>query len=420
MTLAGREAPGGDGAASPAAFSARTMIVLVLVGVFAFSAFLWLAAHAPAMERETRCRANVYSKCAIGFAGLAALLKDGGAPLVISRQPLPKGRSEGLFILAPEPGQQRDIAELGFSGPTLVVLPKWNAFPDAAHPTWGLKAGLVPPPYMPKRGLLDAVAIAQGSGVARPTLTGADGTPFAGMTLNPGPIDSLQTFSAKGWTPVLTDAAGHAVIAQAPGSQVYVLSEPDLLNTQGLADLDTMAAAVSIVRALRTPEGPVIFDVTLNGYAMERNALLLLFDPPFLAVTLCFAAALALAGLQSAFRFGPVRRAPRAFALGKEALTDNSAQLIRLAGREGHMADDYAALTQRAAARAVGAPHELTGEALTRFLDRLSTQRGLPDSLAALSQEADRAQAGTLSRAGLTALAGRLYRWRLEMTRERQ
>jgi hypothetical protein len=160
--------------------------------------------------------------------------------------------------------------------------------------------------------------------------------------------------------------------------------------------------------------------VTLNGYAMERNALLLLFDPPFLAVTLCFAAALALAGLQSAFRFGPVRRAPRAFALGKEALTDNSAQLIRLAGREGHMADDYAALTQRAAARAVGAPHELTGEALTRFLDRLSTQRGLPDSLAALSQEADRAQAGTLSRAGLTALAGRLYRWRLEMTRERQ
>ncbi len=79
----------------------------------------------------------------------------------------------------------------------------------------------------------------------------------------------------------------------------------------------------------------MIFDVTLNGYKLERNPLRLMFDPPFLAVTLCFAAALALAGLQTAFRFGPVRRPSRVFALGKEALTDNSAQLIRLAGREG-------------------------------------------------------------------------------------
>lgn len=420
MSDLGGATPGREPAASPAAFSARTMIAMVLVGVFAFSAFLWLASHAPQLERETQCRANVYSKCAVGFAGLAALVKNGGSPLVISRQKLPKGRSEGLFIITPEPGGTRDIAELGFSGPTLVVLPKWGAAPNPAHPGWGLKAGLIPLPYMPKGGVLGAVAVAQSKGVARPTLTGAPGTPLAGLTLTPGPIDSLQTFTAKGWTPVLTDAAGNALIAQAPGSQVYVLSEPDLLNTQGLANLDTMGAAVSLVRALRTPEGPVIFDVTLNGYEMERNALLLLFDPPFVAVTLCFAAALALAGLQAGFRFGPVRRAPRAFALGKEALTDNSAQLIRLAGREGHMADDYAALTRKAAARAVGAPHELTGEALTRFLDRLGAQRGVSDSLAALSQEADRAQAGDLSRTGLTALAGRLYRWRLEMTRERQ
>ena len=73
----------------------------------------------------------------------------------------------------------------------------------------------------------------------------------------------------------------------------------------------------------------------------------------------------------------------RAFALGKEALTDNSAQLIRLAGREGHMASPYAALTQKAAARAVGAPRELTGEALTGFLDRMAAQRGLTDRLSA-------------------------------------
>jgi len=234
--------------------------------------------------------------------------------------------------------------------------------------------------------------------------------------LTPGPIDSLQTLKAKGWAPVLTDAAGNAVIARAGSTRIYVLADPDLLNTQGLANLDTFGSAAAIVRALRAGDGPVIFDVTLNGYRLERNPLRLMFDPPFLAVTICFAAALALAGLQTAFRFGPVSRAPRAFALGKEALTDNSAQLIRLAGREARMAAPYAALTGVAAARAVGAPRELTGEALTSFLDRMAAQRGLPDSLAALTQEAGRAQ----NRAGLTALAGRLYRWRLEMTRERQ
>jgi hypothetical protein len=173
---------------------------------------------------------------------------------------------------------------------------------------------------------------------------------------------------------------------------------------------------VTIVRGLRAGDGPLIFDVTLNGYKMQRSPLRLMFDPPFLAVTLCFAAALVLAGLQAAFRFGPVRRSQRAFALGKEALTDNSAQLIRMAGREARMAPAYAALTRKAAARAVGAPRELTGDALTDFLDRLGAQRGLADNLASLSHAAGRVE----NRPALTALAARLYRWRLEMTRERQ
>jgi hypothetical protein len=205
-------------------------------------------------------------------------------------------------------------------------------------------------------------------------------------------------------------------MAQGPSSRVFLLSDPDLLNTQGLANLDTLGGAVTIVRALKSGDGPVIFDVTLNGYKAERSPLRLMFDPPFLAVTLCFVAAMVLAGLQSAFRFGPIRRPQRAFALGKEALTDNSAQLIRLARREPNMAPGYVALTQKAAARAVGAPRELTGEPLTRFLDRMAAQRGLAETLSGLSAEAGQ----VAGRNGLTALAARLYRWRLEMTRERQ
>lgn len=396
-------------------FRARTAIALAIVGVFAFSAFVVLAAYAPGLQRDLRCRPNVYSRCAIGFAGLAALAREDGAPMVVSRAALPKGRTEGLLIATPEVNGPSDIQGLGFGGPVLVVLPKWNAALDPSHLGWGLKAGLVPIWMQPTDDVLHVVTVAQRKGVSRPRLVGAAGTPFAGAALTPGPIDSLQTFTAPGWTPVLADETGAVVLARAPGSQIYVLSEPDLLDNQGLGQADTFAAAIALVRTLRAGDGPIVFDATLNGYKLGRNALRLMFDPPFLAVTLCLAAALALAGLQALFRFGPARRPERAFALGKEALADNSAQLIRLAGREAKMARPYAALTRKAAAGAVGAPRELAGQALTDFLDRLGGRRGLEDSLRAMTDEAARVQ----GRAALTALAGRLYRWRLEMTRER-
>jgi hypothetical protein len=319
--------------------------------------------------------------------------------------------------VTPEPEMGADVGSLEFGGPILVVLPKWNVANDPNHPSWGLKQGLIPAEVMPKKDLLDTVGVERRTGLAaRPRLIGAAGSPFEGVILTPGPIASLQTIKANGWTPVITDDAGKVVLAQGPSSRIFLLSDPDLVNTQGLANLDTLGAAAGLLRGLRAGDGPVIFDVSLNGYKMERSPLRLMFDPPFLAVTLCFVAAMILAGLQSAFRFGPVRRGQRAFALGKEALTDNSAQLIRLARREPNMAPGYVALTQKAAARAVGAPRELTGEALTRFLDRMAAQRGLTDTLTGLSAEAGH----VAGRAGLTALAARLYRWRLEMTRERQ
>src|SRR5439155_9784136 len=95
-----------------------------------------------------------------------------------------------------------------------------------------------------------------------------------------------------------------------------------------------MQTGFAIVGALKAGDGPVMFDATLNGFARERSILRLLFDPPFLAVTLCLFAAAALAGFQAFVRFGPMRRSGRVFALGKEALADSSAALIRLAARE--------------------------------------------------------------------------------------
>jgi hypothetical protein len=227
-------------------------------------------------------------------------------------------------------------------------------------------------------------------------------------------VTSFQSLvPPNGWTPVLTDERGATILAQARGRQIYVLSDPDLLNNQGMRDLATFAGGVSLVNRLRDDE-PIIFDVTLNGLEQQHTALRLLFDPPFLAVTLCLAAAAGLALYQAFCRFGPVRRTGRALALGKEALADNSAALVRLAGREHRMAAPFAALTRELTAKALATPRDLTGEALTTYLDRLGARRSTQDTLSILTLLA----ATTPDRGRLISLAKRLHHWRAEMTGE--
>ena len=78
-------------------------------------------------------------------------------------------------------------------------------------------------------------------------------------------------------------------------------------------------------------------------------------DPvcPCLGATLCLAAAALLMALQALTRFGAPRQAGRAIALGKRALADNSAALIRLARREARMAPRYLDLTRASVAATV-------------------------------------------------------------------
>jgi hypothetical protein len=237
----------------------------------------------------------------------------------------------------------------------------------------------------------------------------------AGETIALGKVDQLQTISGPGWDPVLTDEQGHMVLAVARQGGVAVLSDPDLLDTQGVADLTTSRAAVEIIDRLRSG-GPVAFDVTLNGFGRGRSLLKLAFAPPLLGATLCLVAAALMMGLHALTRFGPVERPPPVLALGKRALADNSAALVRMARREPRMAPAYAALTREAAARAVGAPRDLDQVQLDALLDRLGAANRASAAFTALVREADAAKTNN----DLMDVARRLHLWRGEMTRDRR
>ncbi|HEY1415614.1 MAG TPA: hypothetical protein VGF42_06980 [Caulobacteraceae bacterium] len=410
-----------DGEAGP--ISPASGVLIALVGVFAFSALLVLFTYASNLETGDNGGGHALSRSAIGFSGLAEGLRDIGEPVLVSRHRLPAGRTAGVYIITPPlAALDRNVTPMGFAGPVLTVLPKWDVIPDPQHRGW-----VAPNPFMPNglgrtevlppEALLAKAHVARRAGEAQPILRALDRPFIAGQALRTGPIRFFQTIDLKawkGWTPVMVDDKGATVMAKASWGPVYLLSDPDLLDNQGLKDLTGFSTAMAIVNQMRADGGPVIFDVTLNGLGGQRSALNLMFDPPFLAVTLCLAAAAALAGWQAFCRFGTARRSERALAFGKQALTDNTAALARLAGKEAAMGGPYAELTRDLAARAVGAPRTLTGDALTEFLDRLARRKGASDGLGYLAVVARTAS----DRGRLLAAARQLYRWRMEMTRE--
>lgn len=408
------EAAATSGAGGEGAFSTRTVIALLIAGVFAFCAFMVLSAYAPDLSSGQDGGAHALSKSAVGYAGMAQLLKNLGDPVVISRDPKLQAGSAGLLIVTPGLDVDKNaLSALTVSAgePILIVLPKWAVASDPANPGWVAK--LAPYGAADVAKVLDqrftGVTMVSENALGPVQLTGVPGGP-----LTSGSIDQLQAFTNDPDI-FVRDAKGDGVVTKSHTEPVYILSDPDFLNTQGIKDLNTARVGVAIINMLRKGDGPIIFDVTLDGIARSRDPLKLAFEPPFLGATICVGAAALLLALQALARFGAPRPAGREIALGKRALADNSAGLIRMARREAHMAGRYLDLTRQAVARALGATR--LGEAdLTALLDRQAARAGASRRLSDLITEAE----GVKDRAALMRLARDLDQWKTEMTGERR
>jgi hypothetical protein len=424
LTLAADASP-----ARTAVFSPKTVVTLVLVGLFAFSAFAVLATYAPELRGGEDGGAHALSKSAVGYAGAVALLRAEGAPVVVSRAPDLKRTKAALVILTPPAeADADDLQRLASDNPTLIVLPKWQAAPDPLRPGWVRKAGLGfdskgATALLSKAAKATLLANRAGRGPAAlrlaPGIQAAtpEGQPFDFGVQRTGPIDRLQTLEGADWEPLVVDEAGRTVLAASrTHGDLYVLADPDLFNTQGLASLDTARAATALVEVLRADRSGVVFDVTLHGFGRSRNLGKLLLEPPMLGATLCAVAAALLMGAHAFARFGPTPPSERAFALGARALVDNSAGLVRMAGREAELAQPYAALTEASVARATGGDRAAGAGEPAERLDRLERQRRMTSTRRSL---ADATQA-VKTPADLLAAARRWRDWKLEMTRERR
>ena len=364
--------------AQPVAFSRFGAFALIAVGFALFVALIWLIAEGEDFGGSGNTgAANASSNGLNGYSGLVRLVKAEGFEADRSRNPSDLETYDLLVLAPPQFTDPEEFAALLKKreqfGPTLVILPKWDASPppidlpqkvrakfkpgwvtlgQAFANEWTAK---LPAPYTVKHTLeqlkKDEAPNWEGLGEAgrMPTRTivyGEDDPQHEAM---------------------ITDAAGHALavkIVGEEGSTYYeeahwtvFVTDADLVNNYGLADANRAAAAIALINDL-TYDGDitgVTFDMTLNGFGASENLLTLAFRPPFLAATLCLIMALVIIGWRAFQRFGPAAAAGGpAIAFGKQRLIANGAGLILRARRLRLLGAPYAALSARRVAEKLG------------------------------------------------------------------
>jgi hypothetical protein len=401
-------------AANP--FNPRLVFGLIAAGILAFAALVLLLAFGDNFGRSGNRdgRAHALSVSAVGFKALVALVGENHETYTI-QGPEDFG-VEDIVIVALEPeSRPADLARLleqRVGKATMIILPKWLTMADPARRGWVRAAS--PSAALGIDSIEDqdvSVRIAPGAG-ARARARGTDF--LVGLTM-PVP-DQPQVIAGPSLTPLVALPGGGALVARIGSQPHYVVADPDLLNNHGLRSLESARAAVALIDGLNSTDAESVnFDLTVNGLGATQQArpslLRTAFEPPFLVMTLALAAAALLAGLHGAVRFGQARRERRAIALGKAALVENSAGLIRLARREASLGAAYADVVRQEAARTASAPPWLAGPELDAYLDRLSRSDSPPFS--ALAANLVRAR----DRHELVAAARALFSWKKDIIR---
>ena len=392
---------------NPAPFARGTVIGLVLVGALCFACLVWFIGNGNGSANNGGGHAG--GRGLNGYAGLVAMLQADG--LTVQKARAKSGLDKpGLLVLTPPADAdgkalERIVAARRGVGPTLVVTPKWIAFPIQNNPRakrgWTQIMATAAPDW---KGFADDISVSLG----KPGDAPAHGWKGLGST---GPLpDDRQVLSGKGASLVplvwgadgrilaayLADAGYYPTLARLAGVDpdgtipdgvdeddalyplVFVF-EPDLLDNWGLADQRTGLAARALVLAAAGDERgqPITFDLTLNGLGATRNLLTLAFQPPFVAATICLALALLAVAWRAFNRFGPPRQRARDIAPGKTALVTNSAGLIRRAGRLHLIAGPYADATRERLAVALGLPRGGNAAQTEAAIDAIQQRRGL-------------------------------------------
>ncbi len=374
------------------------------------------------------------------------------------------GALDDEFVPSPERARHLLYNPLGRA--VLVVAPKWTAAYYARHSRWAadpqladdttirdMLAELSPetetPSHYDKKGdpvrpqvapgqdvyfdddttiVYDKVpyVITHGQPASNLVVRRADGRVWATV----GKVDDLQSISGPNLTPVLLGPKGEVILSRvnvtggrkATKAPVYLLSDPDLLDNQILADPQKVIAAFQLIDDVSpvqnepaTRPASIVFNLTFNNLAFDHDLIHALSRPPYVGVPLSLLI-LGLGLMWAAFaRFGPARHVAVEPPLGRgvKILADNAARLMSLTIRETKLAPAYATLMRDLVLKGRGYMQPSPSQTLDDLADRIGRMHNTTHSFADLKARA--AQVATVHQ--LIDLTLKLHAWKTEIQR---
>ncbi len=435
-----RERPERLSEASVRTFTPRAVRWIVGIGIVSLLLTLLLSVLGSSEEpTRTTADANAYSYSAVGHRAFVALLERLDVDVRVSRHRSADKAGPERPLLALEPLDSREaLAHVAESverthargTKVLVALPKWTVFERDKDERWANRIELIAP-YQVSEAIAaivegieradDALYIGSFTTARGARETGAvsiRGRP-TGWRLALEPYQLLSDDAAL--EPIVTVdevvEGPRTLLARVKSTNVYVLSDPDILNTMGVGQGDHALLAVAMVREVLGAD-EVVLDEVSHGFEKAETVWQELFGFPLVLVTLHVAALLALVLWAAMARFGKPEARPPRVPSGKQTLLDNTATLLALGHHAGYGAKRYFETTLRALAHGYGIPAEIPEQSRVQQLAAIAARRGSKVDLAGLAREvgalADRGGLGNEHRA--RELARRIYAFRKELT----
>ncbi|MFC4346392.1 DUF4350 domain-containing protein [Kordiimonas lipolytica] len=401
-----------------APFSNKALFWILFLGILATLGLAVTSVFQGDGQYETSSGANSFSKSAIGHAAFASLAESEGWHSLKSQGNTSDklGTDTTLLLLEPQ-GNNRSgerIETLIDWAPMLVVLPKRRGAP---HP---FKAGWIGAEFLMSMASPQRVAgfLAEDIDVLRPEESISDWQHSFDPQATPD-IDNLQLLKSDAITPIIWNEHGilfGRLNREYEEEPVWILADPDLIATHGLARGWNAALALDVLRTVSEGRQSLVIDEVIHGFQRDPSLARAMFSHPFVYATVAALLALIVFLLALTRRFGAPWRRMADVNDTKAVFIENAARILHIAEKEQEalvrLVDDQAL----AVAQHLNVPADLARNQLDRWLDEQSSKRGVNPGFTTIKRRILRVRDDDdTKRNRLLNLANQFYTWKQEI-----
>jgi hypothetical protein len=401
---------------APTVFSPRVILGWIAAVAVTFALSIYLIAFGGGDTQRNAFGPSAFSRSAIGYAGLAELIRRVGIPVVKRRSGDAGSTGPGKLLIVAEPplstAEEQGRFAFGRADRVLIILPKWQGHRSTSHSGWIADAALMPT-AVADQALAKSGASGRTARVNRPNRWTTNALVVAPQ------LDLLVQVIEDGNLRPIVAADCHVLVGEKADRdrRIWILSDPDMLSNHGLLTGRNADFAIGLINALRPAQGAVIFDESVRGYrAPSANPLTLMFQFPFITVTVQVLAAATLLLWATMTRFGLPEPMSALLDAGKHGLVRNAAGLLRYSGHPEIIVANYVHSTIRGVARQLRSPPGLDWRELVDWLSRVGASRRVAVDFSRLVRRAEGlATPKSENAAAVVDIARDTHRWKGEI-----